>query len=190
MVKAVYLFMMLAPLVLSGADGILKEIFHKPIPNNATNIDDPYCRQCHPVSFEDNHTANPVSINIYTHGNIVTTTTVDPYSLACLTCHNGNDAQNAPVKLPVCNCDSAEQKAISSTIKSHPVFNAYPNGKKEFRFSGDPLPGVWNDAQTVNDLLREGKVVCISCHIPHFKETGYLRAPMKGSMLCFGCHKK
>ena len=188
MLKAVCLFVILAPLILLGNE----DIFHKEIQKSTINTDDPYCGQCHPVSFIGNDTTttkweqNVVS----THGNVVATTT-DTYSLACLTCHNGNDAQNAPVKLPNCNCDLREQKTIASTVKSHPIFNTYPNEKKEFRFSGDSLPGVWENAHTINDLLRDGKVVCISCHIPHFtKTTGYLRAPMKASMLCLGCHKK
>lgn len=168
--------------------------FHKSIPSNAMLSHSPECKQCHPVSFVDTQNSpnawdkNHKILKTSTHGTIVTTEITDPYSLACLTCHNGNDAMNAPVKLPPCPSSTPE---LPGNIKNHPVFNTYASGRSNLRGPGEPLPGTWDDAQTVSDLLRNGKVVCISCHVPHFsKEKGSLRAPMQGSLLCFGCHIK
>ncbi|MDD5211830.1 MAG: cytochrome c3 family protein [Sulfuricurvum sp.] len=164
--------------------------FHEAIPSSATLLNNPDCIQCHLVSFVDTQTLDKDHMVLKTsdHGTIITTEITDPYSLACLTCHNGNEAINAPVTLPVCPSSTPE---LPSNIKNHPVFKPYAGGRSDLRAPGESLPGTWNDAKTVSDLMRNGQIVCISCHVPHIsKEKGSLRAPIKGSLLCFGCHKK
>lgn len=193
--KHLFILFILLQLLLFAQKGSLDDTsFHGVIPSNTTLSDTPECRQCHPVSFADTKNSdnaldkNHMVLKTLAHGTALTTEITDPYSLACLTCHNGNDAINAPVTLPVCPSSTPE---LPSNIKNHPVFNTYAGGRNGLRALRESLPGPWNDAQTVSDLIRNERVVCISCHIPHFsKEKGSLRAPIKGSLLCFGCHKK
>lgn len=193
--KNIFLLLSLfIPFFLCAQNNNTDEIFHKPFPLSIRNTDNPQCQQCHPVSFEDAKRTvnrwdkNHLVLRSSAHGIVTTTEITDPYSLACLACHNGNDAMNAPVKLPPCPSTTPE---ISGNVKNHPVFIAYPSGRSDFRAPGESLPGTWDEAQTVNDLMRNGQIVCISCHVPHLsQEKGTLRTPVQGSLLCFGCHRK
>lgn len=48
-----------------------------------------------------------------------------------------------------------------------------------------------NPGATVGDLLRGGKVECVSCHDPHLGENPtFLRLPNDNSALCLACHAK
>ncbi len=48
-----------------------------------------------------------------------------------------------------------------------------------------------NPGPTVGDLLRAGKVECVSCHDPHLGENPtFLRLANTGSQLCLTCHAK
>jgi len=57
---------------------------------------------------------------------------------------------------------------------------------------------AWVGATTINDLLRQGRVECGSCHDPHNggltqgadSEVNFLRHTNTGSQLCIGCHNK
>lgn len=113
----------------------------------------------------------------------------DRASVMCLGCHDGSIGsmvQSAP-KSP---CGINPNLPPVATAANHPVFIGY-NETKNLHPRSNFLQGIWTDAKTVGDLLREEKVVCISCHIPHHNdESGYLRTSNRGSALCFGCHKK
>lgn len=173
-------------LLFSQTSMMIDENVHIGIPEYASSEDSPMCKKCHPVSFKNNESA-PSSLN---------DSQTDDFTLACLTCHDGNTAQNAPVKVLVCECNASDAKIqshafMTGSIKSHPVLNEYPSSNKGFRSPSEPLPGEWKKAKKVGDLLRNGKVVCISCHISHFEyKTTHIRTTMNGSSLCYGCHKK
>jgi len=48
-----------------------------------------------------------------------------------------------------------------------------------------------NPGPTVGDLLRNGKVECVSCHDPHLGQNPtFLRLPNDNSALCTTCHAK
>jgi len=50
-----------------------------------------------------------------------------------------------------------------------------------------------NNTLNINDLLRGGKVECVSCHDPHLDPTTnptFLRLSNNGSALCLTCHAK
>ncbi len=113
----------------------------------------------------------------------------DSFSKACLICHDGNMASMV-LNAPISPCGIKSTAPVSSNGANHPVFMVY-NDRKDFKNSSSNLNGIWSEATQVSDLLRNQKIVCISCHIPHHtKESGYLRTSMKNSQLCMGCHKK
>lgn len=195
-----YLFIpfILLQLLLFAQDIAIDKLFHEELPPDIVSVDNPACQVCHISSFKsdkssDIDTTLSQLTTTATHGTAtLTSSTNDSFSLACLNCHDGICAQNAPVKLPgYISKDSTNKNTMYVNIESHPIFNRYPFEKKGFRGLGESLLGTWQKAQKVADILRDGKVVCSSCHVPHFtKKTGFLRTSMKGSVLCFGCHKK
>lgn len=192
--KIILTLQLFIPIVIFAQEFTMDEIFHNELPSDITDVDHPICQICHINSFKSGETNATLAQlgTTATHGTATSNSaTNDSFSLACLNCHDGICAQNAPVKLPGCIPGRPSSNTAFDNIESHPIFNRYPFEKKVLRGLGEPLPGIWQKAQTVSDLLRDGKVVCSSCHVPHFtKQTGFLRTSMKGSSLCFGCHKK
>jgi len=73
----------------------------------------------------------------------------------------------------------------------HPISIQYFENRASLRAKNFQLTDFFG-ATTINDLLRNGKVQCVSCHDPH--GTGndlYLRSSnANGSKLCMGCHAK
>ena len=113
----------------------------------------------------------------------------DSFSKACLICHDGSTASLA-LNAPLSPCGLKSDRPVSSRGENHPVFMEYRE-KPDLQGRYSPLNGQWEKAETVGDLLRDEKIVCISCHLPHHNNgTGYLRTSMRGSALCLGCHKK
>lgn len=113
----------------------------------------------------------------------------DSFSKACLMCHDGNMA-SLVLNAPISPCGLKSLVPVGPNGANHPVFMQYPH-KPDLQNQSSALNGNWNDASKVSDLLRDEKLVCISCHIPHHsKERGFLRISMRGSALCMGCHIK
>ena len=98
----------------------------------------------------------------------------------CLSCHDGVSAINV-----------LHKTSISINLKdSHPVYIEYIEGKSGLRKKSTKIYG-WNNASLINDLLANGKVVCISCHSAHNKtNSNYLRHSNTDSKLCYTCHDK
>ncbi|MDD5157382.1 MAG: cytochrome c3 family protein [Sulfurimonas sp.] len=177
-----YLLLALMSLTLFVHNLAAEEIFHVSLPPNIKDTSEPLCSKCHPVLFKDakGSLAQEIKHN---------SEEPDALSLACINCHDGNTANEAPISLS--NSHSSAENRCYTIIKNHPVLLKYPNGKKDLRSLWESLPGKWIGATVINDLLRDGKIVCVSCHIPHHtRKTGYLRTLNKDSSLCFGCHKK
>ncbi len=66
-----------------------------------------------------------------------------------------------------------------------PTATALPTG---FVIAGDR---DGNPGPTIGDLLRAGKVECVSCHDPHLGQNPtFLRLPNDNSALCLACHAK
>ncbi len=77
-----------------------------------------------------------------------------------------------------------------SLNNDHPVSIPYIANRAGLRSTNTPLSDFFG-ATTISDLLRDGKVQCVSCHDPH--GTGkprMLRADNSRSALCLGCHDK
>ncbi len=130
-------------------------------------------------------------------------------TLACLSCHDGVSAMNSVVNAPGSggynpsgsyigqttpkDMPNAEEIAIGlngDLTNDHPVSIQYVEGVAGLKPINTPITG-WNNAQTISDLLRDGKVQCVTCHDPHDPTWGrYLRRSNAGSELCKTCHDK
>ncbi len=130
-------------------------------------------------------------------------------SLACLSCHDGVSAMNRVVNAPGSGNydpdgslirDTTPMTMIGEDIRAigssgnltndHPISITYVEGAASLKPKDTPITG-WNRATTINDLLRNGKVQCVSCHDPHYVENNtFLRHANTGSELCKTCHDK
>lgn len=132
-------------------------------------------------------------------------------SLACLSCHDGVSAMNTVVNAPgsdgynssgtlIGNDSFNEERMGLTNVRSigaygdltndHPVSITYVEGAASLKPKDTAITG-WNRATTINDLLRQGKVQCVSCHDPHYPRWGtFLRTNNGGSELCKTCHAK
>ncbi len=143
-----------------------------------------------------------------------TPTAAQPQSmtLACLTCHDGVSAMNSVINAPGAGrvnytdgiiIGEIDPKPIRDDIAvtigrdgnladDHPVSIDYIEGRASLRLKSTPIGAEgWYRANTINDLLRNGKVECVSCHDPHGTPYGiYARQQRSGSKLCLGCHNK
>jgi len=131
-------------------------------------------------------------------------------ALACLSCHDGVSAMNSVINAPGSGKISSTGTYIGTNPPSakpmglviqavgfggdmtddHPISILYNEGRAGLRPTTTPLVDFFG-ASTVGNLLRNGKVQCVSCHDPH--GTGwsmYLRNGNTGSTLCLGCHNK
>ncbi|WP_457592910.1 cytochrome c3 family protein [Hydrogenimonas sp.] len=132
-------------------------------------------------------------------------------SLACLSCHDGVSAINSVVNAPgsggynpsgsyIGQADYTPKDMPNSPeiaigfggdlTNDHPVSITYVEGVASLKPKDTAITG-WNRASTINDLLRNGKVQCVSCHDPHYPNNGrYLRTTATGSNVCKTCHEK
>ncbi|WP_200762549.1 cytochrome c3 family protein [Nitrosophilus alvini] len=140
-------------------------------------------------------------------------------SLACLSCHDGVSAINSIVNAPGSGGYNASGQLVAfgataaGTAKTmpagvtqigtdltndHPVSITYVEGAASLKPTTTAVTG-WSGASTIADLLRNGKVECVSCHDPHLGESDtFLRrnagtvgeASNKGSKVCLTCHDK
>lgn len=113
----------------------------------------------------------------------------DQFSRACLMCHDGSEA-SLVINAPISPCGIRQNVSVIMGAENHPVFIDYSH-KKDLHDVSFTLKGEWQDANIVEDILRDNKVVCVSCHVPHRKKgKNHLRTSTKKSKLCLGCHNK
>jgi len=142
-----------------------------------------------------------------------TKTAVQPQSqtLACLSCHDGVSAMNSVINAPGSGLVNPVDGTLIGTpndgrtmydfaflavglggdlTDDHPLSIEYIPGRASLK----PLDTILTNsfgANKISDLLRNGKVECVSCHDPH--GTGnprYLRTNNTQSALCLNCHDK
>ncbi len=143
-------------------------------------------------------------------------------SLACLSCHDGVSGINSVVNAPGSGgyvpgggfVDFMGQSGAAFTMPAgvtqigtdltndHPVSITYVDTAPRpasLKPTTDNLLGTWSGATTIADVLRNGKVECVSCHDPHLgatqsttflKRLGANGAANAGSQLCLSCHDK
>lgn len=160
--------------------------------------DDELCVYCHTPSgsvssFSSqplwNKTGTSKAFSIYSTSNDGSTP-ANP-SMACLSCHDGVNAVN----VLGLNATETDPLAMGSGVvrgvaRNHPVSVAYTSGVAGLKIAGSTLVG-WSGATSINDLLRNNKVECGSCHDPHESTNGtFLRISNAGAALCAGCHMK
>lgn len=122
-------------------------------------------------------------------------------SMACLSCHDGISAINIPVNLgrggredshslqQVGNLSMALQQPSNSKT-NHPISIQYEVGKAGLKSLDTSLYG-WTNAKNIENLLRDSRIECSSCHDPHEGTNArFLRIRNNSSTLCFGCHEK
>ncbi|MDQ1298438.1 MAG: hypothetical protein QG558_977 [Campylobacterota bacterium] len=160
--------------------------------------DDELCVYCHtPSAAVSSIGSQPLwskagtskAFSIYSTSND-SATPANP-SMACLSCHDGVNAVN------VSGLNAAEMDPLSvgsgvvrGVARNHPVSVAYTSGVAGLKIAGSSLVG-WSGATSINDLLRNNKVECGSCHDPHESTNGtFLRISNAGAALCTGCHMK
>ena len=133
-------------------------------------------------------------------------------ALACLSCHDGVSAINSVVNAPgsggynpsgtligYANPNHTETMRQDPSLaiglygdltNDHPVSIPYVEGAASLKPKTTQITG-WQGATTINDLLKNGKVQCTSCHDPHYPKWGtFLRHSNAGSELCKTCHDK
>ena len=103
-------------------------------------------------------------------------------SKTCLSCHDGVTAP-----------DVTSRK--NNQTKHHPVSVEYDSNRAYLRetYKEPGGSGTWyldRGSKSINSLLKNGKIVCSSCHNPHLVRSKFLRIKEGDtiSSLCFGCH--
>lgn len=128
-----------------------------------------------------------------------------PLSLACLSCHDGANADahavlNAPgsglgegsytgncAKCHIRGLLSAKLRMGRDMTNDHPISMDYPTPQQDSGFFIPPnLQTGWTDLP-----LYAGKVECPSCHNVHDPaKAPFLRIVNTASALCYRCHNK
>lgn len=170
--------------------------FHKMKIDPNASKDDPACMQCHVHTMKTDPASDPArwskprEIDVAIADMDESGGKADPFSIGCLSCHDGNIG-SVVMNAPISPCGLKSKAPVTDKGKNHPVFMPYDGSRKELHPPHSVLKGEWEGAKRVNDLLRDEKVVCMSCHVPHHSsESGYLRTSQKNSALCIGCHNK
>ncbi|QOY52096.1 cytochrome c3 family protein [Candidatus Sulfurimonas baltica] len=144
----------------------------------------------------------------------VTATNAQPTdaTLACLGCHDGISAMNSVINAPGSGAGGSNTTGIliGGTLQlprsmgnldtnsiggqglltdDHPMSIVYTPGKANLKALNSGLTDFVGATQ-ISELLRGGKVHCVSCHDPHTARSRYLRNENTNSALCLGCHNK
>lgn len=106
---------------------------------------------------------------------------IDPISMECFTCHDGNTAKDANTKIR--SLGNRDSHGIQTITGSHPIGMSY------VKFANNREYTHWQTLPK-NMVLMDGKVGCITCHDMLSKNRLYLPTDMGGSGLCFNCHIK
>lgn len=159
----------------------------------------------------------PLQTSFTMYGSTIagTETSLSPESssMMCLSCHDGVSGINSIVNLP----GSGGYVPAGQYIKSegpipltgyfavglggdlsddHPLSIVYRGEESNPPAGLKPSSTMltdWSGANTIADLLREGRVECASCHNPHLSSDAdaFLRTgDNQGSKLCLGCHDR
>ncbi len=137
--------------------------------------EDELCIYCHTPDLLADGTA---SFPVYGQGDTTSTQFIDA-TLSCLGCHDGVSATYQAIN-PI------ENKVYLDRM--HPVAIIYNEAKRSLRDKNTPVVD-WQNATTINDLLVNGELQCVTCHNPHSNANRrFLRHNNSKSNLCSSCH--
>lgn len=108
-------------------------------------------------------------------------TSLDSFSVDCLSCHDGVGASQINVELRDRPFD--RRSMVNSFTSEHPVgmtYDAYVAANRGYKDVGG----------NTKMIFVNGKVGCLSCHDPLNTEKGHLVMSDYGSALCKTCHDK
>jgi predicted CXXCH cytochrome family protein len=184
-----------------------------------------YCHTPHNASAENttplwNRKLGPVTFTPYTSATLTSQCPATPgqESLACLSCHDGVDAENDKhilVSVPGGNtggqagkCEACHtihgmrgmrlKPAIATPgldlSNDHPISMVYPSAEQNPQLKQPPVAAGWPDAGGVDGTglrLFNGRVECPTCHNVHSPRFApFLRTPNDRSAVCLTCHLK
>jgi predicted CXXCH cytochrome family protein len=121
-----------------------------------------------------------------------------PSSMICLSCHDGSNASNKyGFMSKIIGGASLESFSYSgyasvARLKDHPIGFKYQKSERsmvDLRTSSEQV----TESFAVKDLLRQGRMECVSCHDVHnFRNEGekFLWTSDARSNFCFTCHRK
>lgn len=143
-----------------------------------------------------NHTITTATYTIYSSATLNATDFGQPSGVTklCLSCHDGtvskdsfgHGGKNSPV--------TGTQRTDRST--KHPVSFTYDAALASADGGlNDPTTTTTVNGKTIDEeLLRNHKMECVSCHEPHAKYASrsmhFIRIPLAKSQLCLTCHAK
>ena len=152
-------------------------VFHDNAPATlrTARIGEPFCRSCHDSEFFDSMTDKGESLLMAGHfdASARLSTNPDPYSLRCMICHDDR-AQSSPQLAADGFTDAA-----SSQVAGHPIGSDYDHAARGHDYRSRSL--LANEM-----LLPNGRVACVSCHVPYSRDHG--RGPRTTGGLCQECH--
>ncbi len=139
--------------------------------------------------------------------NCHTTDELAASTMSCLTCHDGVLATNVAVNVPgsvdyyptLNYLNNTDPSLISSNNlpgsnilndngMNHPVSIMYDENLDSLKYRTTIILS-WDGADSINDLLINDQIECVSCHNPHDKVLPtYLRRSNYRSNLCKTCH--
>lgn len=137
------------------------------------------CLDCHDAAFFEGMKDGGFSIDRSAHltgGIQQATAEIDPYSLQCMSCHDGYGM-------------AGETSVGPRGLVTHGKADAnHPIGRRYADAAGGGM------LQPASRLAREivlpgGKIGCVSCHQAYKKEHGRLVVANRGSALCLQCHQ-
>lgn len=99
-------------------------------------------------------------------------------SYDCLSCHDHSSAKGVGFQI-------WKHGSSTNPLGNHPIEVTYPA-----EWSGNTRFALPADIEKSGLRLLDGKLACITCHDLRIQNNEYLLAvPLKGSELCFTCHR-
>ncbi|BCB96640.1 hypothetical protein JZK55_15620 [Dissulfurispira thermophila] len=120
--------------------------------------------------------------------------TPNTLSKVCLSCHDGIQAYNLNIDEKTWQKSNLTQlqinqatNEIGSMRNHHIVSVTYNENSRHLRPRNASLSG-WRGALIVNDLIKNGRIECSSCHDPHVSDNQFFLRHNDRGKFCYGCH--
>ncbi|MBI4668291.1 MAG: cytochrome c3 family protein [Elusimicrobia bacterium] len=158
------------------------------------------CNPCHVPHFGSNtgvgllwnRRMNPTVFTVYSSPTMDTVLgQPDGASKLCLSCHDGTVAIDYGGYWPGSEYVAGSDNLGTDLSNDHPVSFVYDSAMAaSAKTLKDPAAASSGLGGTISqDMLRDGKLQCVSCHNPHNPGNGkFLVKSNAGSALCLTCH--